>query len=65
MKPPQGSRELRTIQGDRWADIQETAPEKFPVQQSLSGEEALGAVEESKDGVLEAGLEESRHTTLW
>lgn len=27
---------MRTILGDRWADIQETAPKKFPVQQSLS-----------------------------
>lgn len=27
---------MRTTLGDRWADIQETAPKKFPIQQSLS-----------------------------
>ena len=39
-----------------WTDAQETAPKRFPVQQSAKGKRIQEAVEESKGGVLKASL---------
>lgn len=57
-KPLQGSQELRAVLGNRWTDVQETAPTKEVscLAVTWQGGRIQEAVEGSNDGVLKASL---------